>query len=460
MLYSLVAFVVALAFARADYGSDALADEVTNLPGLNEPINFRQFSGYLSIGDTKQIHYWFVESEKSPSTDPLVFWTNGGPGCSGLLGFMTEQGPFRPDENGNLILNQYAWNTIANMVFIEQPAGVGFSYANDTAQYHTNDDIAAEDNYKTIQAFLDRFPEYRPSDLYISSESYGGHYMPQLALTIVQKNEDPSNVELNFKGFLVGNPYTDFNSGTPALLQTLWGHQLVDKPTWDKYTAQCLEPKIPNTQACEILALEMELKIGNLNVYALDYPVCVDTTNPARFGRAQRWWFLWHSLPERLRKPLVGDIHGYNPCTETYSVTYLNRDDVKAAIHVDSSIEWEECSYTLRYEMRDEFYEIEPIYNTLLDGDYGLNILVYSGDDDSVCATVGTQDWIYDLGYKTTSLWKTWYLDGQTAGFVTKFEVPLTFVTVHAAGHEVPAYKPKEALDLFQKYLDGTWFQQ
>jgi carboxypeptidase C (cathepsin A) len=66
----------------------------------------------------------------------------------------------------------------------------------------------------------------------------------------------------------------------------------------------------------------------------------------------------------------------------------------------------------------------------------------------------------YDLGYdvRTGHLWKTWYVDGQTAGFVTKFEVPLTFVTVHGAGHEVPAYKPKEALDLFQKYLDGTWF--
>lgn len=460
MLYSVLAFLAALAVARADFSPEALADEVVNLPGLNEPINFRQFSGYLSIGNTKYIHYWFVQSENDPANDPLVFWTNGGPGCSGLLGFMTEQGPFRPTKDGNLITNQYAWNKIANMVFIEQPAGVGFSYADDKDMYKTNDAIAAEDNYATIQAFLARFPEYRANDLHISSESYGGHYMPELAWTIFNKNKDSSNPYLNFKGFAVGNPYTDFNSGTPSMLQAFWGHQIVDKPTWDKYEQNCIKSKKPNVQLCELLALNMNRKIGNLNVYALDYAVCVDESSPARFGRAQRWWHLYHTLPEKLRSQIVGEIHEYEPCDMNYSIEYLNRADVKAAIHVHSDITWEECSYTLRYDLKDEFLEMQHYYNDLIDGGANINILVFSGDDDAVCATIGTQAWIYDLGYNTTTLWDTWYVDGQTAGFVTKFNAPLTFVTVHGAGHEVPAYKPKEALDLFEKYLNGYWFEK
>ena len=81
------------------YTDDAIADQVTNLPGAeNLDINFNQFSGYLTVDGTKQMHYWFVESENNPADSPLAFWTNGGPGCSGLLGFLTEQGPFRPNK--------------------------------------------------------------------------------------------------------------------------------------------------------------------------------------------------------------------------------------------------------------------------------------------------------------------------------------------------------------------------
>jgi carboxypeptidase C (cathepsin A) len=89
-----------------------------------------------------------------------------------------------------------------------------------------------------------------------------------------------------------------------------------------------------------------------------------------------------------------------------------------------------------------------------------LRILVYSGDDDGVCGTVGTQRWIYDLGFSVDSMWKTWYVDGQTAGYITKFKTDnaptnsrLSFMTVHGAGHEVPTYKPKEALILFEMYI-------
>ena len=126
------------------YTLDALMDQVTELSGLNHDINFNQFSGYLKLENTqKNIHYWLVESESNPATDPLVFWTNGGPGCSGLIGFLTEQGPFRPDINGNLQMNDWRWNKIANMVFLEQPVGVGFSYSDNSDDYKIGDDQAA-----------------------------------------------------------------------------------------------------------------------------------------------------------------------------------------------------------------------------------------------------------------------------------------------------------------------------
>jgi hypothetical protein len=62
-----------------------------------------------------------------------------------------------------------------------------------------------------------------------------------------------------------------------------------------------------------------------------------------------------------------------------------------------------------------------PIYNYLIDGGNELDILIYSGDDDSVCGTIGTQDWIYDLGYAVSSKWQPYVLNGQTAGYLTQF---------------------------------------
>ena len=115
LFLSLLLFVSSSA-SSFSYTDEALLDQVTELPGLNYPLKFNQFSGYITLpGTEKNIHYWLTEAETNPETAPLVFWTNGGPGCSGLIGFMTEQGPFRPDETGNLQENVYAWNKMEQL---------------------------------------------------------------------------------------------------------------------------------------------------------------------------------------------------------------------------------------------------------------------------------------------------------------------------------------------------------
>jgi len=81
---------------------------------------------------------------------------------------------------------------------------------------------------------------------------------------------------------------------------------------------------------------------------------------------------------------------GYQPCADDYADTYLNSADVKAAMHVKSALTWASCSNKISYNSTDSnSVSTAPIYNYLVDGGFGLNILVYSGDDDSVCATIG-----------------------------------------------------------------------
>ena len=443
----LISFLgMAIAQTTFEYTKEAVSDQVVELPGLTYTPEFNQFSGYIKLNGTeKNIHYWMVEAETDPANAPLVFWTNGGPGCSGLIGFMTEQGPFRPDVNGNILPNEYAWNKVANMVFLEQPVGVGFSYSNNNADYKIGDDQAAKDNLATILGVIERFPHFNNSKVYITSESYGGHYMPTLANEIINYNDATPINKLNFGGFAVGNPYTDYYSGVGAEMETYWGKQLLPKPLWDRYVSNwCLNMEQQlNNSACTDLMLDFMKKIGNLNPYALDYPVCL-------------------SSQQRMMHSFVHDQSStYEPCEDQFSTNYLNNMDVKKAIHVRTDIEWEECSRTTKYKMADKMIPMEKYYTKILNSKThpDLQVLVYSGDDDGVCGTVGTQRWIYDLGFPVKKLWNTWEVDGQTAGYTTDFETPggkdsrFTFTTVHSAGHEVPTYKPKEALELFKTYL-------
>lgn len=95
--------------------------------------------------------YMFVESQSDPAHDPVVLWLNGGPGCSSMFGFAQENGPYiMPDGSDEFEtqVNPYSWNKIANVIYIESPAGVGFSYTDqmDPKPYY-DDEISANDNY-------------------------------------------------------------------------------------------------------------------------------------------------------------------------------------------------------------------------------------------------------------------------------------------------------------------------
>src|SRR5690606_17402026 len=104
------------------------------------------------------------------------------------------------------------------------------------------------------------------------------------------------------------------------------------------------------------------------------------------------------------------------PCTENYLTNYLNLKSVKKALHVQENTRWTECSYRLNYNTTDGQQSTAPIYNYLIDGGYGLNLLVFSGDNDGVCGTIGTQDWIWSLGYELSeqTVWSPQYVNGQT----------------------------------------------
>jgi len=204
--------------------------------------NFGFFSGYLNIPNTgKSLHYLFAESQSSPSTDPLIIWFNGGPGCSSMLGWSQEHGAYVMDSGTDFWRkNDYSWNNEANMLYIESPAGVGYSVCSSVKECSFTDDKSSQDNLTAVLAWFEKFPEYKSHDLYISGESYAGIYVPYLSYQIDAYNTanaaDDSVFKPNLKGFMVGNGVTTWNYDTNnAYVEMAFFHSLYDTTLYQAF---------------------------------------------------------------------------------------------------------------------------------------------------------------------------------------------------------------------------------
>ena len=155
-------------------------DIMGNLPD-SPAFETATYSGYLTVTDTKKLHYTFAESQSDPENDPVIVWFNGGPGCSSMLGFMQENGPMIIDDGEDYIKkNPEPWIRQANVMWLESPSGVGWSVGVGQ-DLKTNDTITSEDALKALHSWYDKFPEFSANKLFLAGESYAGIYVPYLA---------------------------------------------------------------------------------------------------------------------------------------------------------------------------------------------------------------------------------------------------------------------------------------
>nr|XP_016510618.1 PREDICTED: serine carboxypeptidase-like 40 isoform X2 [Nicotiana tabacum] len=204
-------------------------DKIEQLPGQPQGVDFNQYSGYVTVDPTagRNLFYYFVESPQDSGSKPLVLWLNGGPGCSSLGGgAFGEVGPFRVSKDGSLQRNQFSWISEANIIFLESPAGVGFSYTNTSTDYNSSGDrTTAIDSYTFLVNWLERFPEYKTRDFYLTGESYAGHYVPQLAQLILLHNNYTNHTIINLKGITT----SEVDPCMPVYIQSYFSKPEVQK---------------------------------------------------------------------------------------------------------------------------------------------------------------------------------------------------------------------------------------
>lgn len=447
MSVTLLLFFLAISAA---FAADP-AQLVTKLPG-QPSVSFQHYAGYISVNQPhgRALFYWFFQADgPSASGLPLAVWFNGGPGCSSVgNGALAELGPFATNSAGDgLTLNPYSWTKAANIIFLESPVSTGFSYSNTTSDYDQFTDASiAEDTYSFLVGWFNKFPEYLSNDFYLLGESYAGHYVPTLARLITQNNKVSKGLHINFKGFAIGNPWTDAYHDNLGTTDFFHSHSIISDETFNTILSNCdFANDLPvdaasSNQMCNAGVQQADRDMAEINPYNIYGASC----NSINDSRAARTIF---------KKAYQLTAAYNNPCLD--SVTpYLNRPEVRAALHIPFPITWSGCSNIVysHYKKEDIVASMLPVYRELVA--QGLKIWIYSGDVDGVVATSGTRRWIKELNLTIETPWYAWNFDNQVGGWTQKY-AGLTFSTVRGAGHMVPATKPAQALALFQGFLAG-----
>ena len=252
------------------------------------------------------------DSRNSPENDPLIIWLTGGPGCSSQLALLAENGPCKATADGlDTVNNPYSWNSNANIMWLDQPANVGFSYGSTYVDDDHNEEEVAEDVYNFLQAFFEANPEYQKNAFFVFGESYGGHYAPAISSRIYNGNLANEGIKVNLQGVGVGNGLTD------PTVQYQYYPQMAMNNTYDIkcVSEEAYENMVKHVPTCEKMA-----KLCQMNttycVAADDFCNVAETTPYYKTGLN----------PYDIRKPCEGDL-----CYDFTNIdTFLNLPSVCA----------------------------------------------------------------------------------------------------------------------------------
>ncbi|KAF3331008.1 Serine carboxypeptidase-like 3 [Carex littledalei] len=431
---------------------------ITTLPGFDGPLPFSLETGYLEVDEEKGVEffYYFIESESNPEEDPLMLWLTGGPGCSAFSGLVFEIGPLSFDLQGyrdglpSLFYKADSWTQVGNIIFVDSPVGTGFSYSSTVEGYQTSDSQTVPQLKTFLYKWLDKHTKFKSNPLYICGDSYSGKIIPILTLEIAVAQES-NHGPFNLKGYLAGNPVTssryDFDSRVPFA----HGKGLISDELYESTKKSCAGKYTnPSNAQCASYLNAVDAVTKDVNIGHILEPSCeFHSPRPGyiRIKRDEKGYYdevpLFNSgLPLECRES------GY-----LLSTFWANNETVRSTLGIRKGTVagWHRCvdiPYTFDIPSAVPYH--------LMVTNKGYPALIYSGDHDFDIPHVGTQDWIRSLNLSIVDDWRPWYVGGQVAGFTRRYSNNLTFATVKGAGHTAPEYKPKECLEMLQRWISGA----
>ncbi|KAI0080868.1 alpha/beta-hydrolase [Panus rudis PR-1116 ss-1] len=389
------------------------------------------------------LYFVLVKNRRIADKERILFWFNGGPGCSSFDGLMMEVGPWRVDGKGGLRVVEGGWEEYTTMVYVDQPPGTGFSYTSSDKFLHELPE-ASKHFVKFLENFYAVFPEYHSMDTYLGGESYAGQYIPYFADAILD-----SKLDIPLKGAAIGNGWIDAKRQYPSFLEYAVKHGLISEGTDDykrgkEATDKCME-------TIEKLGDDVE-------------PVHTD---------------LCEGVMQKVIQGHVKKVDGQERCLNMYDVrlddsfpqcgmnwppdlkdiyTYLQREDVVRAFHATSaSTKWTECRGSIHtaFSARKSNSSITVLPKIL---ERGVPVMIFAGDQDLICnymgleAMIQSMRWNGDQGLGTVQT-QSWSVNATPAGtWVTSRN--LTYVKIFNASHMPGFDVPHVTHDMILRFMD------
>ncbi|PRQ37046.1 putative peptidase S10, serine carboxypeptidase, alpha/Beta hydrolase [Rosa chinensis] len=460
----LLAFVFTLILASTS-SANVTTTTITTLPGYSGDLPFSFETGYVGVGDNEevQLFYYFVESQRTPAQDPLLLWIPAGPGCSGQIVLFFESGPLLFDYgeyDGSLPTlhdNPFTWTESLNLIYVDAPVGAGYSYSTTQSGYVMDDYKHVAQLYEFLQKWLDAHPTYLKNILYIGGDSYSGMPVPMLAQTIVNGNENGSIPMMNFRGYVIGNPVTDTAVDGNAQIPIAHRLSLISDQLYKSLKTSCHGEYVTvnsSNHACIADLDAFDALTSDINTLHVLEPLCSNGL-PTQKEMVLTRRYLKETSSGLQRSRPNGPALWCRSYRSMLNTVWANNKGVQDALGVRRGTKrlWQHCNTTLDYT---EDVTSVIIYHQSLSKMADLRVLIYSGDHDMQVPHIGTQRWISTLNLTEDESWRTWSVDGQTAGYTKKLineYITLTYATVKGGGHIAAETKVKECAAMVNRWM-------
>ncbi|KAI6377844.1 Cell death protease [Pyricularia grisea] len=446
--------LIALSWSSAVSAASSAGDYfVRSLPGAPPGPLVKMHAGHIEVTPEKNgnMFFWHFQNKHIANRQRTVIWLNGGPGCSSEDGALMEVGPYRLKDDHTLVPNEGSWHEFANIMFVDNPVGTGFSYVN-TDSYVTELDEMADQFIIFLEKFFELFPEYSEDDLYIAGESFAGQHIPYIAKHILERNKNSmTKIKWNLKGLLIGNGWIAPNEQYRAYLEFSYAKGLLDKnsqtaKSLEAQYADCLKEWDDNGAKVDVALCESVLQ----NLLKLISKVEAD---------GQRHCVNMYDVRLRDTYPSCG----MNWPPDLVHVTpYLRRKDVVEALHVNpnKASGWTECTGAVgkSFKAQKSKPSIELLPKILEE----VPILLFSGAEDLICNHMGTEAFIGKMTWNggkgfelTPGTWaprRDWTFEGKDAGFWQEAR-NLTYVLFKDSSHMVPFDYPRRSRDMLDRFM-------
>ncbi|KAL4151470.1 hypothetical protein PRNP1_008415 [Phytophthora ramorum] len=408
-------------------------------------------------GTLNGLYYVFYESSSNGFDIPVILWLSGGPGCSGLVALLFENGPCSFDDEADTIsFNPYSWTGLAHVIYLDQPKGTGYSGGTNGIKQPWSFGGATEDMLEFLHQFYQQHQELKANDFYIFGESYAGHYVPDLAVRVLENDGSLPTL----KGIGIGNGVVSTSAWVESAITFLksndYGYNFLGS------NEETLQDAVDHFKVsianCRSQSQDNQ---GNNLRHSVDDRVGPDCGEALQilsdFGVV-----VSSSIWERGRNvyDMRRDCHLDDPLQLCYRFERLqnlvNSPRVRAYFD-EIPHEWKLCSLGAVQQLApmDRLEESESNVARALE--QGVRVLVYGGDADTVVNWMTQDSWTRDLVWKhqaefSSTTFTEQNLDGRRIGRI-RTSHGLSFMKVYNAGHMVPHDQPAVSYEIVHSFL-------